>query len=242
LIQLLLFVGLALLAVYAARRYFSAAKASAARGLLWLAFGLLALLALTGRLGLLIPLLGALLVGLLRLLPLLLPALLQWLPVWLRRRQQGAYAGQGSGDISTAESEFLRMRLDHASGEIGGEILKGRYAGKRLSELRPEQLVGLYQDYARQDRESAALLQAYLDRVYGGDWQDFRDADQPRPASSGKMSAEEARQVLGLDPGASREEIIAAHRRLMQRLHPDRGGSDYLAAKINQAKDALLGH
>ena len=241
-IQLILLIGLALLAVYAARFYLAKAKTdpSARKGLIWLALGLVAVLAATGRLGLLIPLLGALLAALLRFLPVLLPMLAQLLPLWLRRRRQRAYAGQGDGDSSTAESEYLKMRLDHASGEIGGEILKGRYAGRRLSELRPEQLAGLYEDYARNDPESATLLQAYLDRVYGEEWQAYGERRDERPGSGGRMSVDEARQVLGLESGASREEIIAAHRRLMQRLHPDRGGSDYLAAKINQAKDVLL--
>ena len=54
------------------------------------------------------------------------------------------------------------------------------------------------------------------------------------------MSAAEALQVLGLEPGASREEITAAHKKLMQRIHPDKGGSSYLASRINQAKDLLL--
>ena len=55
------------------------------------------------------------------------------------------------------------------------------------------------------------------------------------------MEREEAYKVLGLQPGASREAIKAAHRRLMQRVHPDHGGSDELAACVNRAKDLLLG-
>ncbi len=243
-VYLVLLVALALFTVYAVRSYLSTAaasrKPSARRGLIWLFLGLFLLIAVTGRLGLLLPLLGALIAALLRFLPLLLPALVQLLPLWLRRRRQ-VFGSPGNGtDISTAESEFLRMKLDHASGEIGGAVLKGRYAGKQLSELDPEQLAELYEDYIRGDHESATLLKAYLDRVHGGEWEAAREARRQRP-SSGKMSAEEARQVLGLEPGASRADIVASHRRLMQRLHPDRGGSDYLAAKINQAKDVLLG-
>ena len=55
------------------------------------------------------------------------------------------------------------------------------------------------------------------------------------------MSREEACQVLGLQPGAGIDEIRAAHRRLIARLHPDQGGGDYLARKINEARDVLLG-
>jgi len=62
-----------------------------------------------------------------------------------------------------------------------------------------------------------------------------------RPANGNAMSAEQAREVLGLKPDCTKEDIIKAHRRMMQKVHPDRGGSDYLASQINTAKDVLLG-
>jgi len=62
---------------------------------------------------------------------------------------------------------------------------------------------------------------------------------QPPPATD-EMNTDEAYRILGLTQGATEQQIIAAHKRLMQKLHPDRGGSDYLASKINQAKAVLL--
>lgn len=240
-IQLLLLIGLALTAIYAARKYAGNSPGAKRRLWLWLGCGLLLLAIVSGRLGLVIPVIGAMLAALLRLLPLLLPMLLQLIPVWMRRQANPSWDHQtANGDVSTAESQFLRMRLNHSSGEIGGEILRGRYAGQRLSDLKPAQLATLYEDYLGNDPESATLLRAYLDRVYGADWEpDTHSHEAPR--TSGKMSREEACQILGLHSHQpSRDEIVSAHRRLMQKLHPDRGGSDYLAAKINQAKDTLL--
>jgi hypothetical protein len=78
-----------------------------------------------------------------------------------------------------------------------------------------------------------------------GLWQVFKrlkqdtSADKP-PAASAEMDLHQARQILELDEHASREDIIAAHKRLMAKNHPDKGGSTYLASQINQAKDLLL--
>jgi hypothetical protein len=244
LIQFLILVGLALFAILAAQRYFRTASGEAARKLrrtlLWSGAALVLLLAATGRLGLLIPLLGAVIATLLRLLPVLIPLLLQSLPLWQRWRRQSPAAGPQAAhgaSISAVETRFLRMQLDHVSGEIAGEILAGRYAGHRLEQLDRTQLADLYSECVRNDEESATLLRAYFERIYG----EIPKATRDSPSGSA-MTTHEAYEVLGVTPGAARAEIIAAHRRLMQRLHPDRGGSDYLAAKINQAKDVLLNH
>lgn len=236
-IPLLLLIGLILFVVLGVRHYLRTAPPDVARKFrrgLWL-FGLLCLvlLAAGGRLAVLIPLLGALIAGILRLLPLLLPVLL---PLWQRSRRSRPASATGQ---SEATARFLRLQLDHESGEIRGEVLAGRYTGRQLSELNRRQLAELYAECRAGDQESATLLRAYLERVHGESWRDFEQGEPASPAS-GRMSAEEAYEVLGLNPGAGQAEIIAAHRRLMQKLHPDRGGSDYLAAKINQAKDVLL--
>jgi DnaJ-domain-containing protein 1 len=135
------------------------------------------------------------------------------------------------------------MRLDHDSGNLDGHVLEGPYQGFDLNEMGIDQLIELLACCRREDEQSAALLEAYLDRNFEDDW---REAAESAPGDSaendtGPMTVSEAWAVLGLDPGADESEIREAHRRLMQKLHPDRGGSTYLAAKINQAKDLLLG-
>ena len=146
------------------------------------------------------------------------------------------------GKTSSVQSRYIRMVLEHDTGDIDGEVLGGRYQGKRLGEMDLDALLQLLQECA-DDEESVALLQTYLDRVYADTWQQQAGAQGQRQAASGpgEMSREEALQVLGLASGASDDEIIEAHRRLMQKLHPDRGGSAYLAATINLAKETLLG-
>jgi len=155
-----------------------------------------------------------------------------------RRMKAGASPGPTPGRTSEVETAYLGMRLDHDTGEMDGTVLRGRFEGRTLRGLGLPELLDLL-DECRVDRQSMAVLEAYLDRVHEG----WRAHHQPPPGRqpSNAISEEEARAVLGVDPDATREEIIQAHRRLMQRLHPDRGGSDYLAAKLNAAKDLLLG-
>ena len=146
-----------------------------------------------------------------------------------------------SGQTSTVQSKYVRMTLNHDSGDLNGEVLAGQFKGSTLDRMGLDALLQLLRE-CQDDEESVALLQAYLDRVYADTWQQQAGTQgQQRTASEpGDMSREEALQVLGLSSDAGEAEIIEAHRRLMQKLHPDRGGSAYLAAKINLAKDTLL--
>lgn len=150
-------------------------------------------------------------------------------------------ARPGGGQTSTVQSKYIRMSLNHDSGDINGEVLAGQFKGSMLDRMGLDALLQLLHE-CQDDEESVALLQAYLDRVYADTWQQQAGSrGQQRTASEpGKMSREEALQVLGLSADAGQAEIIEAHRRLMQKLHPDRGGSAYLAATINLAKDTLL--
>lgn len=134
------------------------------------------------------------------------------------------------------------MQLDHDSGVMYGSVTEGPFAGQNLGDLSEAQFIDLLQYCREQDTDSARLLEAYLDKRFGDSWrQDDPTGQRDAPsAGNSSLSIQEAYEILGLKTGASREEIIEAHRRLMQKNHPDRGGSDYLAAKINQAKDLLL--
>jgi len=211
------------------------------KALVVLAVLLLVLLAATGRLHWLLALIGALVAAAVRLLPLLhFAPLVQRL--WRQIRPQSASSGGPTVvERSTVESRFVRLWLDHATGEIDGEVLEGTFKGHRLSELQRDELMRLYRDCRGADPDSAALLQSYLDRVYGETWQSAPGSETGARPGPTPMSTDEARQILGLGPGASRAEVTAAHRRLIHKLHPDRGGSDYLAAKINEARTVLLG-
>ena len=190
-------------------------------------------LALTGRMHWI----GVAAAGLLVAVRQLLPTLIRLFPMLAALRAQGTPSG---GQTSTVETDLLRMQLDHDSGKLEGEVLKGSFEGWRLAEMNRQQLAQLLDYCRREDPESAQLLESYLQQRFAGEAPFGQGTEAPADSSTG-MSREEALAVLGLGEDAGREDIIAAHRKLMQKLHPDRGGNDYLAAKINQAKDFLLG-
>jgi len=227
----LVLAALAAFVIYLALRWFVSANpaqlAFVARTLAIAIAGVVALLLIvTGRIGMLY-FLGALA------LPLVM--------AWYRRRKAAAsgfgdpgYRRSGRSEI---ETDWLRMELDLESERIDGWVRRGAFAGKRLSDLADEELLALFRD-AGADADSARLLETYLDRRLGPAWR--TQQERPQPGRAG-MSREEAMDILGLKEGATVDEIKGAHRRLMAQVHPDRGGSTYLAAKINQARDLLLG-
>jgi len=163
--------------------------------------------------------------------------LLGWGPFastgWFQRTQKSA------GQVSRVRAPFVEMELDHDSGAMRGTVLAGRYQGQPLDTIEVSALLVLLAEF---DPDSRALLAAYLDRREPG-WRD--QAGEQATAGQGatrrgKMTEEEARQILSVSAGASEAEVSRAHRALMKKLHPDQGGSTYLAAQINEAKEVLL--
>lgn len=154
-------------------------------------------------------------------------------------RMAGAASGVASGQASDVTTRFLRVRLDHDSGTLSGEVREGTHAGRALDRLSLDELLDLLVLYRTEDGESARVLEAYLDRMHVG-WSEEKRNGRTVTRPGGAMTRDEALRVLGLDEGAAAEDIKRAHHRLMAALHPDHGGSDYLAAKINQARQVLL--
>ncbi|MDJ0968509.1 MAG: DnaJ domain-containing protein [Kiloniellales bacterium] len=216
-------------ATYFLLRWFVAARPAQVRKVLvgvGLTLGFVAIVAaaLGGRLGLA---------------SLLAPALVLLLLMRPLKRLRDSGRGPTPGQSSELRTRFLKMQLDHDSGELSGTVLEGPYAGRTLEAMAEEDLFALWRLCLAEDEQSARVLESYLDRRLGGGWQ--AEAGAPAGASPEAMTREEAYRILGLEPDAGPEEIRAAYRRMMRQHHPDQGGSDYLAAKINQAKALLLG-
>ncbi|MEX2166324.1 MAG: DnaJ domain-containing protein [Methyloceanibacter sp.] len=155
-------------------------------------------------------------------------------------------ASRTPGQKSEVRTERLEMQLDHDTGDMDGKCLAGRFAGRTLSSFADFELMELLQEFRADGAQETALIEAYLDWRLPG-WRD-RDTGERAKAQAGRarskgrgMSAEEAYAVLGVGPGASSDDIKQAHHKLMMKMHPDQGGSTYLAARINEAKDVLLG-
>ena len=181
---------------------------------------------------------GAAVTGLLVMARQALPLLIRAFPLLQQWSQQ---RGQPTGQQSEVKTDILRMTLDHSSGELQGEVLSGPFQDWLLSEMNLEQLRTLFEFCQAHDADSEQLLLSYLEQRFPDGWQQDEDQQTDRPVpENGSMSRAEALAVLGVAEDASEGDIVAAHRSLIQKLHPDRGGNDYLAAKINEAKDFLL--
>ena len=148
------------------------------------------------------------------------------------------------GSVSRVRSAMIEMELDHDTGDMNGTVLAGVHAGRSLNDLAEDALRALHAECRQADHDGARLLEAYLDRRFPRWREDAEAHDDPGPGTrphAGAMTEEEAYQILGLQQGASPDEVRRAHRTLMKKLHPDQGGSTYLAARVNQAKEVLLG-
>ncbi|WP_157736200.1 molecular chaperone DnaJ [Granulosicoccus antarcticus] len=153
-----------------------------------------------------------------------------------------AASGQQAG-VSRVSTATIDMTLDQSSGEIDGLVKMGPYVGKQLSQLNLSELKSVYTYCQQNDMEALRLIQTYASRARPDEWSEPDNSDSGssrQPTSDTVMTVDEARQILGLETSARKQDIVQAHRSLMSRLHPDKGGSNYLAAKINAAKQCLL--
>ena len=201
---------------------------------------LFVLAALTGRANAVFAIIGAAMTQVMRFAPLLI----KFAP-GLAKHFGGAMGsgGQAGQSQSRVRTNSLVMTLDHASGKMDGDIIAGEFSGKRLSELSTDELKRFYTDCTTSDPEAIRVLQAYVAR----ERRDGEDAPADQATSeqaklADAITVREAYDILGLEPGATKEQIIQAHRSLMMRFHPDKGGSNYLASKVNDAKTVLLEH
>jgi len=180
----------------------------------------------------------------------LLPLLMRMRAAWQRAKAftRMASGGKTGGQTSEIETRFLRMSLDHDSGTMSCVVLEGTHQGKDLEQLTQQQQIDLLRTCWEEDAKSAQALEAYLDRMHP-DWREQAQYGGEGSGGAGggdgfadaSMSRAEAYRILGLEEGADTAAVKEAHRRLMAAMHPDHGGSTYLAAKINQAKEVLLG-
>ena len=144
------------------------------------------------------------------------------------------------GNSSSIRTDHLEMVLDHDTGAMRGRVLKGVFSGRSIERLAPAELALLWRDCQFADPQSAQLIEAWLDRTHPT-WREDMARAEASPGAGGIMTRDEAFEILGLKPGATEADIRKSHRDLMKRMHPDAGGSSYLASKINEAKDVLLG-
>jgi len=176
----------------------------------------------------------------------MLPTALRLLPLWQMFKSKAQLnrnkTSKSDNQTSIIRTEYLAMELKHSSGDMDGSVLKGKFQGQRLSTLLLAQLLQLAQECSS-DHDSLQVMEAYLDRMHP-DWCTEAQDEARRSVQTEEpiMNKGLALEILGLSGSVTKDEVTVAHRKLMQKMHPDRGGSDYLAKKINTAKDYLEEH
>ena len=133
------------------------------------------------------------------------------------------------------------MSLDNYTGVMDGEAIAGPYLGQLLANMSVYDLIKLTRLCDIDDPESVRVLEVYFDRSHP-DWRELYSETSERSTSprTPTMGRAEAIQILGLRENCTESEIKQAHRRFISGMHPDHGGSNFLSAQINEAKDVLL--
>lgn len=224
------------------KQYFKALLSQGKVGQLKIVLGALGLvflfMAVTGRAHAAFALIGAALTMVMRFAPLLV----RFLPMLTSHLKPASAGGSGQGQ-SQVKTASLVMTLDHATGTLDGQVLAGNFQGRQLQSLSVQELKELLDYCNQQDPEAARLLMSYISRERAESWNaehPGNNAQDGSGSSSGPMDREEALQILGLEGDVSRATITQAHRSLMGKFHPDKGGNTYLATKLNNARDVLL--
>ena len=197
------------------------------------------IMAVTGRAPVLFAVIGAAMTQIMRFAPLLVrffPSL---------KKAYTDSTNPGGANRSQVVTKTLKMTLDHTSGTMDGEVLEGSLAGRRLQALSLDELKELHQYCDQYDAEASRLLMSFISRERADTWDGETGSNQSGGSQAGAgtssgMDRIEAMSILGLEEPFSRKDVTQAHRSLMGKFHPDKGGNTYLATKLNNARDILM--
>lgn len=226
-LPLLLFI----LLIYLGYRYYTSLPKDKRRPFLikYLVYALIAILiaaVVTGRLHWI----GAVVAAALGLLKIGASSVVRFMPVLQFLRKNNIF-----GD-PVFRTPYIELKVFLKTGEFNGKVLQGEFANRDLSSLSDDEFEKLESQLKDTDRRAYYLLQAVRQRSQNKT-EDFR-----KDSGLSSPSIEEARLILGLPDSFTAKDVNLAYKRLMQKLHPDRGGNDYLASRINLARDILLKH
>lgn len=158
---------------------------------------------------------------------------------------------RANADIKNPEfaTPNLCVEWNVKTGEIRGKVLMGEFADKELHALTDIQLEQLLETYKADDKKSYYILKFFIQKsrhgahgesAQGRSYNNTHDDHSYSPSNTEQLTTKEAYDILGITKDASKKEVNSAYKRLMQKLHPDRGGNPYLASRVNLARDHVL--